>query len=461
MRKNVKVRVICLAIALVVLGGAVTAAAIMGSPYEILKNTLLDAVVERNVTTEMEATMSINGKVIERQKSYSIVGDNGSLNYSYDSDGVLYRTNYYTAGLNINDNFYDRDDQQWHIAYVYPATTGNISYSGGVLTMFNAEDRNSAQVRLLELLADALVGDLKNNITMSVENGVRLIQGTLTESQIPELAKAAIDVFIEQSGYGTYETSPVSFNGSEYIYESVGINKGIKTVRTWKQPVRAMTEEESIMWARGDEHDWWADGGFYGVQYIKETDSYYINSGPEEMIDMYERPATRADYGDVTNPMQLPLKNLTVTYAHGKAEIDADENLTYLNALLTATMTDIFGEVSTIEVDVTIRFTDIGTSNAECPIPGAVAALTADKMKERFGSANISVYFLLNEDGSINEDSITTTYPGELTADREAIYAKYGESLIFGNSFQIVVDDNEVDDNEVDNDGDYDSNEGD
>jgi hypothetical protein len=41
-------------------------------------------------------------------------------------------------------------------------------------------------------------------------------------------------------------------------------------------------------------------------------------------------------------------------------------------------------------------------------------------MQARFGTSYISVYFQLNEDGTINEDSITTTYPGELAMDRES-----------------------------------------
>ena len=59
MRKNVKVRIVCLLVSLVMLSGAVAAAAIMGSPYEILKNAVLDTATMNNVTMETQFTTII------------------------------------------------------------------------------------------------------------------------------------------------------------------------------------------------------------------------------------------------------------------------------------------------------------------------------------------------------------------------------------------------------------------
>jgi len=97
----------------------------------------------------------------------------------------------------------------------------------------------------------------------------------------------------------------------------------------------------------------------------------------------------------------------------GEAEVDSDGNLTYINISGSATMTNIFGDVSVVELRADARFSDIGTSNPVSPIPGAEQVLTPEFIKNRFGNDSLSVYFTLNDDGSINVDSITTTHPSE------------------------------------------------
>jgi hypothetical protein len=157
----------------------------------------------------------------------------------------------------------------------------------------------------------------------------------------------------------------------------------------------------------------WFRDGFYGVEYI--SDWLYIVTEPETMIEQYTVPATRADYSETQSPFDIPMKSLVANYAHGEAEIDPAGNLLSLDVTLAATIEDIFGEISTLDGDFSVRFSEIGTSNPACPIPGAEFILTSDNMKAWFGSTDASVFFLLNDDGSIDVNSITTTYPGEST----------------------------------------------
>ena len=411
MKKSVRVRVLCLVVAMVVLSGAVTAAAVLGSPYETLKRALMDALTYRNVTEEINATMKVNGVVTEQEKTYNIVGDNSKLSHFFFENGETAGFSYSTTGFHSSIGYTADDGTQWY--YVSVSPFNDYYQSSGVFSMFSPDERNSAQMRFIELLADALIGDLKNNITMTSENGVRYIQGTLTGNQVPELAKAGIDVLIEQSGNHYGITNDFSFNGSEYVYEQSNIQGGIKTSRLFKYSVRAMTDAEKADWETAGERVFYNGDGYYGVQYI-ENEYYVITEPGPRLIDEYSAPATRADYGIVNSPLDLPMQSLVINYLHGEAEIDPDGNLVDLDVNGMATVTNIFGEVSEIEIDCTVSFSDIGTSNPVCPISGAKQLLTPDYLKARFGSDNISVYFLLNEDGSINEDSITTTYPGEL-----------------------------------------------
>jgi len=438
MKKSVKIRVICLITAALMLGSAMTVAAFLGSPYETLKKSLLDALTTRNVTEEGRFTLSVNGVVLEETKFHNIQGDDRFLNYYYYLNGDIEGFHYSTNGLSIYSTealmWGDIDrDTEWYSADVHPEYD-YYPFRGSRFSMFNPDDRNSAQMRFMELLADALVGDLKNNITMTSENGNRYISGTLTETQVPELAKAGIDMLVEQSSryYGNFRD--VSFNGSEYVFERISIERGMKTVSRWEKNVRAMTPEESEAWEDGtffinNDYDFWGTVDIDGNTYFAE--------GPERLVNEYKAPATRADYGTRDNPFELPMQSIVVNYIHGEAEVDMDGNLLYVDASGTLTVTNIFGEVSVVELKATIRFSDIGTSDPDCPIPGAEQLLTPDYVKTHFGSSAMNVYFSLNEDGSIDAGSITTKHPSE------SAKLHYSNNVVASNdmeSFPSVVD---------------------
>jgi len=317
MKKSVKARVLALAVASVFLCGALTVAAVMGSPYETLKNAVLDALAYENVTVETQAVVTINGEFYDRQKTFSVYGDDSYLNYDFDKDGNPDGYFYRSKTLTINRSYVGADGTQWYDAYIHP----DFDYYYPNSFVLTTEDRNSARVRFMELAVDALVGDLKNNITMSSNGGTRLIQGTLTESQVPELAKAGIDVLVEESS---------------------------------------------------------------SREYYNEDD-----------------------------PFDIPIKSLTINYLHGEAEVDPQGNLLSLDFYAKATVVDILGETKVFEFDCEVRFSSIGATEAVCPVPGAKQLLTTDYMKAKCGSGFGTVYFTLNEDGSINAGSVTTTYPGE------------------------------------------------
>ena len=420
MKKSIRVRVLCLIVATIMLSGAVAFAAVMGSPYETLKNALLDALTSRNATQEGSFTMTVNGVVVQEGKIHSIVGDDSLMNYSFDDDGNITGYYYFSKGLTISpidQIMYDGMEYGagWYSSHVSPPHI--YSYvPDGDFTLFDSDYRNSAQMRFIELLADALVGDLKNNITMTSENGIRYIRGTLTESQVPELIKAGIDMLIEQtSAYNYYygDTRDVSFDGGEYIYEHISLRQGEKTVETMKQKTRPMTAEELEAYYDGTYYSMFSDE-FWGTIYIDGVE--YVALGPAECVSKYTVPVTRSDYvfsGDQDDLFSIPMKSFVINYVHGEAEVDKDGNLLNIGISATATVTNIFGEVSEIDIKASIRFSDIGTSNPVCPIPGAEQLLTTDYMSERFGGYGMAIYFTLNEDGSIDADSITTTHPIE------------------------------------------------
>ena len=414
MKKSVKIRAFSLILAAVLLGGALTVAAVMGSPYETLKKAVLNAAYYSNVTTETWATVTVNGEVCESQKSFTANGENSYLSYNFDENGDFNGYYYNSSALTINRDYVGMDGTQWYSAYVREHYDDYYHSSNILFSPFASEDRDSARMRFAELLVDALVGDLKNNFTMSSSGGIRNIQATLTESQIPELAKAGIDVLVEQSN-SYYNWREYIANG-EYIFEQISINGGIKTVTVYKQSGRLMSAEEQKAWDNGTYYDLYGND-YYEILWV--DGACYVADSPRKMADSYTAPATREDY-DKTDPLNMPMQSLTINYLSGEAEVDEQDNLVALDMYAKVTVISVLGDTNVVEFDVGVRFSEIGTSEVACPIPGATQLLTPDYMKANFGREYGNVYFTLNEDGSINIGSVTTTYPGE--SERKIIF---------------------------------------
>ena len=441
MKKSVIVRVFCLIVAAAALSGAMAVAAINGSPYETLKRAALDALTYRNATVESSMTLTVNGALETAEKAHSISGDDGFMGWQFDKNGNPGGYTFSSNGLSINPGYTAEDGTQWYFANVSPRNEYDSYWRGGGFARFSPEDRDSTEMRFVELLADTLIGDLKNNITMSAGDGVRVIRGTLTESQIPELAKAGIDMLAEQSA-GYYGSSrDVSFDGRDYVYEQINIQRDKKTATVWKQTVRLMTAEEKQDLENGTFYEKDLGSNWYGLTDIDGIT--YVCTGYAAIVDEYTVPAVRADFED-RDPLEIPMASITVNYVNGEAEIDNDGNLRTLKGNATITCTDIFGDINVVEFNIEARISDIGSSNPACPIPGAEQLLTSDFVKDNFGGEYMGLYFTLNADGSINEDSITTTFPGEL--DKYGYYgSSYDSSSVQVSRHGFVVTDTVID----------------
>jgi len=329
MRKNIKTRVICLVVAGIMLTGSLTIAAVIGSPYETLKNAIFDAFSYQNVTMEGSVQLIENGEVLETERVRTIVGNTGSINYSFDRYGEpTGRFFYDTENLSISANVFVEDDgTQWH--EVWTGWGLSTPFLGGG-TGLTQEDRETARFRFMEMLLDIAVGDLKNHMTMSTSGGVRSITGTITHNQLPEIVRLGLDV----------------------------------------------VTEESRRWWHGD----------YG--------------SPQ----------------DFSHPLDAPMQSIHFNRIHGNADVDADGNLLYISGHVDLTILNVFGEENQLEFLFEMSFTDIGTSNPQSPFPGAAELFTSDFISEQFNmssSRGQRLYFTLNDDGSINEDSITTMWPGQ------------------------------------------------
>lgn len=181
-------RLMCLIISGALLSGALTVAALNGSPYETLKNALFNAFAYESFMMQGEFKVMLDGVVEEHDTVNIIVTPNGSLENGDNFFTLTYNN------LRINQSYSAGDGTQW-----YSARIDRWGSNQGPWPTITAEDRNSAQFQFMELFIDILVGDLKNNMYMSTNDGVRRISGSVSHNQLPELVRLGIDMMIEQS----------------------------------------------------------------------------------------------------------------------------------------------------------------------------------------------------------------------------------------------------------------------
>jgi len=317
--KKIKARLVCLIVAGVMLAGAITVAAIEGSPYETLKNAVFNSLTNENFTVKGEMTMTVNGEIYEQEFVHYVHTETGSVDLARTRGIFNDNFHFSTDTLEIYPVYRSSGGEQW-----YAARTARTSSSraGGLVP---AEELDSARFRFMELLVDFFIGDLKNNMYLSSNDGIRRVSGAISHNQLPEIVRAGIYMVIE----------------------------------------------ESQRWYNGD----------FG---------------------------SRDGFG---HPMNVPIQSLVFNRISGDADIDAAGNLLYLNAYANITTVDVFGYSNVIEVSAIFNFTDIGTSEVESPVYGAVELFTPEFMYEEFGRRYGIVYFMRNADGSIDQESITTAWP--------------------------------------------------
>jgi len=504
MKKSIKVRVICLVLALTILGGALTAAAIMGSPYETLRTAVLDAFVMRNVTVDMNMNIRINGETVHESNLKIIQGDDRALSVESAisggvviSDGFVFVTPNMELtplwmGLNESEN-----GERWYRAQVFDPNHSFRAFHGNPFGMLTPEDRNSSEMRFAELLIDLVVGDMRNNISMTSENGVRRIRGSISEHQVPEIVRAGIDMFMERTHHNTVATRTELLNasGTEMISEIIFVDyrQGLTTVTTLTSPVTlttAVTEENVTA-------DMVTFNSVHGLRAVEVSDNedvwigetFYINGDVFVATGVGRRsestrPFAPSDF-DGVDPLEIPMQSLVINRVSGEATVDNDGNLLTLDASGLFTATNILGQANEIEINVSLQFSDIGTSSPSSPIPGAEEILALNNLRmpgvlsSTFPNRSF-VFFTLNEDGSINEESITTIHPitpprgtfrhnglaepeSEIIVERyrlieelEAERERLEESEISDESIYDISDDvyeYETDENDIDDEG--------
>ena len=347
-KRKMPARMICFIVAATVLTGTLAVSAFNGSPYETLKNAIFDTLMLDNFTFEGGIALTVDGEIYADEPLSAIWGNGRELSY-YESH-FTFNTNFPDPNRRMSVSTVGHvDDTPWYYVRTWSYSSSIGSPSGNGNPILSPAERHSTEFRLAELAIDLVVGDLKNNFTLTDQgNGIRRIQGAVTGHQLPEIVRMFIDLRMEED-----------FNS-----------------RLWM----------------------WPDGDF----------------------------GQREDFYSV---LDIPFRSLNIDLLQGVADIDSDGLLTYVNVSAIASITNVFDDTHVLEVNFSIRLSDIGTSNPQIPIPGADELFTEEFLHElsvrnlfddeshiqelllgerRFAT---NFYFTVGDDGYIDPDSFTSTRP--------------------------------------------------
>lgn len=212
--------VACLMAGVLVLAVSAGAAFESVNGYAAYKNGVKALLLQtNNVTLEGKFAVTVDGKTVT--KANGTVATDGK-NYSSefwaeDSDGskeeshdvYLDGVNTWYSGENAaNKSYYSNEyDQEWN-------SWNNL------LGYHEDDEMESRMITFLELAADSVVGDLKNNfVSLGSEDGLNKYQVEVSKQQVPALVNAGLSLMaysqFSYTGYSTYhqdyEASLVSY----------------------------------------------------------------------------------------------------------------------------------------------------------------------------------------------------------------------------------------------------------
>lgn len=202
MKNKKSMAIIGTVVGVCILGTAAFANYQTANGYEALKKSLLNLPSYENYTMDVEASISADGKQL--QASDMTVQADAASELMYSSSLGTYSDSQYTDKSWYQDGkriHYDSESDSYSgysTNFVQPLTGANFS---------SDEKANKNVTRFVELMADTIVGDLKNNF-VCLEDGeeTSTYEVNLSAIQIPELINAGLAAMCSVSADG-WDTS--------------------------------------------------------------------------------------------------------------------------------------------------------------------------------------------------------------------------------------------------------------
>lgn len=360
---------ICLVAGVLILAVSATAAFGSVNGYAKYKNALKAlALEEDNFTAAADLTMTMDGKeamaahvdyamAAPNYSSYATVTQNGKTyeEYSGTVDGV------YTC-YGHDDTYYQSQDD-----------SGQKNLLG-----FDADDEmQNRLVTFMEIAADTVVGDLKNNfVEVGSEGDSTLYQVNISNSQVPSLVNAGLSLFAYTLADGQSNLCQVQYedydaNMFAYYEKQTGetLSEDFKTNYTngWDEAWYEANEEQLDKFYEVTDGNW--EDEYYkvldnkggGIVYVYADGTYDYYATAQEFAE--KNP--NSDFSDALYyyvGQDMVLDNVACTFG-----VDKDGKLTSNQIAVTFTTTDADGGHHELVISADVQVSGYGATVVQAP----------------------------------------------------------------------------------------------
>lgn len=232
MKKKKLASVISLAVGVCLFSGAAFASYNTSNGYSVLKKSLINTLKATNYTLSSQFSLSLDDtELVYSSIDEKYTDENGGMmmqkyserSYEYNDGAEYGYTNYQNRQMSMQ---IDSDGG----AFIYDGVSlyNNDYFSRTLNGGIDMEDKTAQKtIRFIELLADSLIGDIKNNfVYVSGDDTSDTYELKLSTVQIPELFNAGISAMFSTIN-DSYENTTSSYDnpflclGTEPVIDSV------------------------------------------------------------------------------------------------------------------------------------------------------------------------------------------------------------------------------------------------
>lgn len=302
-----------------------------------------------NMTCTMKTTLQYDGKTVSNDTVDTLLdGKNGS---THDVDIISGETTYesYSTTIDGTTTSFSNDDNSY-----YQSKDGDF-YNN----MFFGEESDKV-VNFAELLADTVLGDLKNNVVLvSSKDDVNNYTLDLTTEQIPAVVNAGLSLMAasdDSLGWVQYENSDVNF--AAYYKETTGNDLPDGYID------KVNNSDDEDLW--NEYNDMWSDmdakyEDILNDKYDNNAIIYVKTDGSYEVYDSYDAYAEECltDSGYISDYLT---DNAVLTEVVCNFSINDDNQLLSNEFAFTFTTVDTKGNSHQVVYTINADFSDYGST---------------------------------------------------------------------------------------------------
>ncbi|MCI9465933.1 MAG: hypothetical protein HFE99_02290 [Ruminiclostridium sp.] len=363
---------VCLVAGVLIL--AVSAGAAFGSVngYAAYKNGAKKLLLETdNVTLKGSYSISVDGQELDKvSASHAKEGKNWDSRSSKQIRGEAYET---VDVMHNGVNSWYSSDMEPNTYYSYKSDSPGDTSLLGIDQDSELEQR---MVTFLELAADTVVGDLKNNfVAIGKEDGVSKYQVDISKSQVPAVVNAGLSLM-------AYSSASVSANSSYVVWED---QEATMAAYYQEKTGSALTQElidnyiddYNEEWAEANEdlvdeynevtgelydkyYDMLEDKGDTGVLYVAADGSTTHYASEKDYFAAHQESAdTMVRLNDILGE-DMALETVSCTFS-----VDDQGRLTENSLTATFSTKDMEGKDHSLTLTANVTASDYGTTKVQ------------------------------------------------------------------------------------------------